>query len=340
METNKFSQCLSNFFVKYLPSEKNYSINTITSYRDTFKLLLLFMDKVENVKPEKITLSLIKKDLILEFLQWLEEERNCSISTRNQRLAAIHSFIRYIQREVPDNFFELQCVLAISSKRKPSKLVNSLSEEDLKKIFKQPNTHKKSERRDLTLLVIMYDTGARVDEIIKLHCKDIRIESPSVVTLHGKGNKIRQVPIMEKTKLLLKSYLEETSFNKGLPYGENVVFTNQQRKPLTRWGVSYILKKYVNLAKEKDNLNIHFSVTPHILRHSKAVHLVKAGINLIYIRDFLGHVDISTTEIYARSDLSMKRKALENAYVDILDDEIPNWGENKNLLEWLNNLCE
>lgn len=340
MKNNEFSRYLSKFLAEYLPKERNYSKNTIASYRDTFKLLLLFMNEVEGVPPEKVMLSTFTKDMVLQFLRWLESNRNCSVATINQRLAAIHSFIKYIQREVPDNIYELHCILAISNKRGIKKYINSLTEDELKLIFKQPDITKKSGRRDLTLLVTMYDTGARVDEIISLCCKDVRIESPSVITLTGKGKKTRQVPIMDRTKLLIESYLNETSYKSGLPYGENIVFLNQQKKPLSRWGISYILNKYVDQAKEKDNLFVNFKITPHILRHSKAQHLVKAGVNLIYIRDFLGHVDISTTEIYARADLSMKRKALEEAYVDILDEEVPDWSENKDLLDWLNDLCK
>lgn len=340
MKNNDFSRYLSKFLAEYLPKERNYSKNTISSYRDAFKLLLLYINDVENVPPEKVMLTTLTKNLVLQFLRWLEEDRHCSVATINQRLAAIHSFIKFVQREVPDNLYELHCILAISNKRGIKKYVNSLTEDELKLIFKQPDTRKKSGRKDLTLLVTMYDTGARVDEIISLCFKDIRIESPSVITLMGKGKKIRQVPIMEKTTLLLESYINETNYKSGLSYGENLVFLNQQKKALSRWGISYILNKYVDQAKTKDNLLVNFKITPHTLRHSKAQHLVKAGVNLIYIRDFLGHVDISTTEIYARSDLSMKRKALEKAYVNILDEEVPDWSENKDLLDWLNDLCK
>lgn len=340
MKENDFPRYLTNFLSCYLPGQKNVSVNTIASYRDTFKLLLIFCDDENNIKPEKITMTKITKDLIIEFLEWLENKRKCSISTRNQRLAALHSFFHYVQKESPENLYEIHKILSIPNKKKAKPMIPYLTANELKILLEQPNLKTKGGRRDLALMVVLYDTAARVQELVDLRRKDIRLASPSVITLHGKGNKTRQVPIMEKTKDLLQKYLEENKEKTGIAEIELSLFCNQQHKQFSRWGISYIINKYVDMAKQNPNFNINFPVTPHVFRHSKAMHLLQADINLIYIRDFLGHSDVVTTEVYARADSEMKRKALENAYVDLGIDTMPRWEEDGDLMKWLNSLCE
>lgn len=219
-------------------------------------------------------------------------------------------------------------------------MIPYLTADELKILLEQPNLKTKGERRDLVLMVVLCNTVARVQELVDLRRKDVRLASPSVITLHGKRNKTRQVPIMEKTKNLLQKYLEENKEKTGLAEIELSLFCNQQHKQFSRWGISYIINKYVDMAKQNPNFNINFPVTPHVFRHSKAMHLLQADINLIYIRYFLGHSDVVTTEVYARADNEMKRKALENAYVDLGIDAMPRWNEDGYLMKWLNSLCE
>ena len=337
---NDFAWYLSIFLSKYLAGQKNLSTNTIASYMDTFKLFLVFLNDDKKLKPQNITLNLIKRQTITEFLEWIEKKRNCCLSTRNQRLCAIHTFFRYVQKESPDSLFEIQKILTIPPKKKPKPLVSYLTDDELKILFKQPNTDSRHERRDLVMLVLMYDTAARVSELIDLKVCNIRLSSPAVITLYGKGGKARHVPIIGKTKDLLEAYLEEhRKYNWGISYQDSPVFFNQQHKKLSRWGVCHILNKYVKMAKAKTNFSVNFSVTPHVMRHSKAMALLKAGINLIYIRDFLGHCNVVTTEIYARADTEMKRKAIESAYVDLSPKDMLKWEENEDLMCWLQNLC-
>jgi len=337
---NDFAWYLSIFLSKYLAGQKNLSTNTIASYRDTFKLFLVFLNDAKKLKPQNITLNLIKRQTITEFLEWIEKKRNCCLSTRNQRLCAIHAFFRYVQKESPDSLFEIQKILTIPPKKKPKPLVSYLTDDELKILFKQPNTDSRHERRDLVMLVLMYDTAARVSELIDLKVGNIRLSSPAVITLYGKGGKARHVPIIGKTKDLLEAYLEEhRKYNWGTSYQDLPVFFNQQHKKLSRWGVCHILNKYVKMAKANTNFSVNFSVTPHVMRHSKAMALLKAGINLIYIRDFLGHCNVVTTEIYARADTEMKRKAIESAYVDLSPKDMLKWEENEDLMCWLQNLC-
>jgi len=339
MKENDFSKYLTNFLSLYLPSHRNVSINTIASYRDVFKLLLTFCDEIKGMKPEKITIPKLTKDLVIEFLTWLEKVRKCSISTRNQRLAALHAFFRYIQKESPENLFEIQKILAIPYKKKTKPMVPYLTANELKILLEQPDLKTKDGRRDMVLLAVLYDTAARVQELVDLRIRDVRLTSPAVIILHGKGDKSRPVPVMEKTRTLLRQYLDESKLTTGLAEMELPLFYNQHHKTLSRWGVSYIINKYVDIAKLDPHFTIGFPVTPHVFRHSKAMHLLQANVNLIYIRDFLGHVDVATTEVYARADSEMKRKALENAYLDLIPDELPKWEKDGVLLSWLNNLC-
>ncbi len=339
MKENDFPKYLSDFLSKYLPGQRNASTHTIASYRDVFKLLLIFCDSVKSIKPEKIKASDLSKELILHFLDWLETERKCSISTRNQRLAVIHSFIHYVQKESPENLFEFKKILSIPNKKHPRTLVAYLTGQEVQILLSQPDTSTTEEFRDAILLSVLYDTGSRVQELINIRVKDVRLSSPAVIRLHGKGSKIRQVPLMSKTSEGLSLYLEMKKYHPGTSKGDNYLFENQKKRQLSRWGISYILNKYVEKAKNIVGFNVDFPVTPHVLRHSKAMHLLQSGVNLIYIRDFLGHVDCSTTEIYARADSEMKRKAIEKAYVNLVPETVPKWEEDGNLMKWLNSLC-
>ena len=215
-----------------------------------------------------------------------------------------------------------------------------LTGDEMRIILSQPDSCTKNGFRDLVLLSVLYDTAARVDELINLKVKDVRLMNPSVITLHGKGSKVRQVPIMSNTKTLLASYMGTRKISSGVADLENFLFINQKRQKLSRWGISFIINRYIDQAKTNTAFTIRFPVTPHIFRHSKAMHLLQSGVNLIYIRDFLGHSDCSTTEIYARADSEMKRKAIENAYPDLVPEKLPKWEEDGDLMKWLASLCE
>jgi integrase/recombinase XerD len=340
MRENDFPRYLTCYLSQYLPGQKNVSPNTIASYRDTFKLFLTYCETCRGLPPEKITMAKLTKELVLGFLDWLETERHCSIHTRNHRLAVVHSFCRYSQKEFPENLYETQKILAIPNKKSEKPLVSYLTGDEMRIILSQPDSSTKDGFRNLVLLSVLYDTAARVDELINLKVKDVRLMNPAVITLHGKGSKIRQVPIMSKTKSLLDSYMDTRKICFGMADTESFLFVNQKRQKLSRWGISYIIRKYVEQAKTDTAFTVRFPVTPHIFRHSKAMHLLQSGVNLIYIRDFLGHSECSTTEIYARADSEMKRKAIENAYPDLVPDGLPKWEENGDLMRWLNSLCE
>ena len=336
MKSTDFAKYLTEFLAVYLPKQKNVSKNTIYSYRDTFKLLINYCQSTQTIPVERITLHVLSSELIVGFLDWLEVDRTCSISTRNQRLAAIHSFFRYMQAEEPVGIFNYQKIAAIPIKKGKKTVVDYLSPEAVKFILEQPDKHTPKGRRDLTLISVLYDLGARVQELIDIKVSDVSLESPAVITLTGKGNKTRRVPVMNNTAALLQNYLQEFKLDK--PWcNENPLFTNNQHHKLTKEGIAYIIAKYVASARKISTL-VPPKVKAHMLRHSKAMHLLQAGVNLIYIRDFLGHVDVKTTEIYARADTETKRKAIENLYPDLIDSNLPDWSKDQALLSWLSEL--
>lgn len=327
---------LTSFLGKYLPGEKNASSHTIQSYSFTFKLLLTFFESVKSIAAERLSMSDLTRDTIIEFLDWLESARSCGITTRNQRLVAIHSFVRFVQKQTPENLYEFQRILNIPDKKCAKTVVPFLTGDEMRILLAMPDPSNKNGLRDLVLLALLYDSAARVQEIIDLTIKDLRLDKPAVITLHGKGQKTRHVPITEKTKSLLQSYLQRNTYNMGISTGEEYVFVNQKKQQLSRWGISYVIGKYVDMAKLHDGFDVRFPVTAHVFRHSKSVHLLQSGVNLIYIRDLLGHSDCSTTQIYAKADTETRRKALEAAYTDILPTgELPDWSDDKNLMDFL-----
>jgi len=334
MKPTDFAGYLTSFFSEYLPGERNLSANTISAYRYTFRLLLVFCRDVCGIPPEKLTIKLLDDKIIIRFLDWIQSERGCAIVTRNQRLAAIHTFFRYVQTREPAHLLTCQQILQIPFKKHQRAVIQHLTPEQTRVLLATPDAGTKFGRRDMTLLSVLYDTGARVQELCDLCVKDIRLDEPPIVTLTGKGRKIRHVPLMVNTVALLRSYMTE---NKLLQNGNPDIpmFYNQRRAKLTRGGVNHILQKYAKIAAAQCP-GIPLTLTAHVIRHSKAMHMYQSGVNLVYIRDILGHVDIATTDIYARADTESKRKALENAYPDMVPTPLPEWNRDEGLLAFLN----
>jgi len=326
-----FALFLRRFLTAHLAGLRGCAPNTVASYRDTFKLLIVFFRDERSIPPEKLTLELIDATAISGFLDWLEANRHNSVSTRNQRLAAISSFYRWMQSQDPAQMACCQDVLAIPAKKQTHPAVNHLSVEQTRRLLGKPDRSTRRGRRDATLLATLYDTAARVQELADLTVGDIRLEAPAIVALTGKGNKTRHVPLGDNTAALLNAYLAEYRLNRA--GHDDAVFVNQQGRKLSRGGIAWIIHKYQ--AMTDDPMLANAELSPHVLRHSKAMHLYDAGVPLPYIRDILGHVDLSTTEIYARASTEAKRRALEAAYVDIVSDDLPEWNQDPGLLNWL-----
>ena len=330
MKKTDFTKALTSYFSTYLPETCGVSPNTCNSYRDAFKLLPLYFQEEKGVPANSIELRMLNRNLASDFLDWLEVQRKVSVTTRNQRLAAMKAFAHYVQYRNPEYLENCTDIIAMRPKKHEKPVIPFLTEEELKALLAQPDPSTRHGLRDLTLLSLLYDSGARVQEITDLKLKDIRLTNPAMVTLTGKGRKARQVPLMKETCKLLDAYIR--NFNLNSEPLTSPLFFNQKGQALSRYGITYILKKYVSQAELDSDTR---KISPHVLRHTKAMHLLRAGVNMIYIRDFLGHVDISTTEVYARIDAEMKRKVFEEKVPNFTPNTTMPWEEDKDLLQWL-----
>ncbi|GHT87534.1 putative integrase/recombinase y4rC [Bacteroidia bacterium] len=334
MTATDFSKYLTDFLTKYLVNERGASPNTIKSYRDTFVQFIDYLIHQRGMKLQKITLSVITKEWVVDFLDWLQQEKKCGNATRNNRLAALHSFFKYVQFHYPDHLFEYQRILSIKVKKHKKENINYLTIDGIRLLLEQPDATTSKGRRDIALLSLMYDTGARVQEMVDLTVQDVHIDSPHTIRIMGKGQKVRIVPLMEEQMKILLCYMKENRLIRSecRPYP---LFSNNRKEKLTRGGITHIVQKYAQSAGKKDPNLIPAKLSCHSLRHSKAMHLLQAGVNLVYIRDILGHVSIQTTEIYARADSKQKREAIEKAYIAVSPDVNPLWINDDNLLDWL-----
>lgn len=330
---NDLSKYLDTYFNNYLPIQKNLSKHTISSYKYTFNGFLQFCVNIKNINIKDLCLDTFNKDIVLEFLDYLENTKNNSISTRNNRLQNICSFLKFVYPSETTRVLQFQNIFDIPLKKDVEKTMEYMSVDILKTLLKQPKLDTVNGRRDLTLLATLYDTGARVSELINLKVRNIKFDDfTTTVKLFGKGSKVRIVPILGNTSDLLKRYINE--HNLTTKY-DDFLFVSKLRKPLTEPGIKYIIEKYRSLATKKNPL-VPNNIFPHMFRHSKAMHLLESGVNYIYIRDFLGHSDIKTTEIYAKISVEQKKKALSKAYNENIPiSEETSWNKDKDLLNYL-----
>ncbi|MGH9277366.1 MAG: tyrosine-type recombinase/integrase, partial [Acidimicrobiales bacterium] len=294
--TGSAGRWLAKFFTDHLAGERAASPSTVAAYRDAMKLLLTWFKNTEHIPPEKLRLADLDRPRVLRFLDWLQAERGCSAATRNQRLAVIKSFCRYTAVEQPDHLDHLTQVLAIRQKNTPAPELGHLSGDEVKALLAEPGTASPRAVRDTVLLSLAYDTAARVQELCDLNVADVRRAKPMTVTIRGKGSKTRYVPLMAPTAQLVADYLEHRDPHPGLGADADPLFHGPNHSRLTRSGIAKLLARHVQAVRARDpSWAPRLPVTPHILRRTRAMHLIQAGVNLIYIRDLLGHVDVSTT---------------------------------------------
>lgn len=243
--TNRFSKLVQDFLTTYIIGECNYSSNTKTSYATTFHLLLEFMNNEKNIKPNKIEIEIITKEVIIQFLDWLETKRNVSIQTRNQRLACIKSFYKYVQSNEPDLFDTCSLILSIKNKKVPNKIISYFSENEIKIMINYLNDCK--DLKKLTMICVLYETGARVSEFINIKLSDLNLSENASITLYGKGNKTRIVPISQELVKLINKYLKEFYVN----YGDDFLFYSNYKKRYERFGINYIVKQLITELKLK-----------------------------------------------------------------------------------------
>ncbi|GCB06828.1 tyrosine-type recombinase/integrase [Ralstonia sp. SET104] len=297
---------LQEFFVKHLLAHRNVSPQTISSYRDAFRLLLKFAVARLHVEPVAINVTDLGPDVILAFLESLERERNNSARSRNARLAAIRSFFRWIAVARPDLAGLATSVRAIPTKRTDRRLICSLSRPEMQAILAAPDLSSSSGRRDHALLLTMYNTGARVSEITAMECRQIEFGSrSSFVCLHGKGRKERSVPLWTRTADALRKWTREQGKEPGA-----LLFTNYRGERLTRNGVDAILQKAVSRAADACPALRGKHISPHVVRHTTAMHLLQSGVDMSVIALWLGHEHLDTTHIYMEADLALKEQAL------------------------------
>ena len=337
MKPTDFSIAIQKFFTSFLVQQRACGENTIKSYRDTFKLFLEFMSRKHLISPDKMTLSRFTSENVVEFGKYLSKARNSSDRTRNQRIAALRSFVKFLQYEYPDQMFQWQKIQSLPMRRHENKPVSYLSQDEIAVLLSKIGTKTDMGTRDMALITLLYDSGARVQEIVNLSVRDIRIEQPSQVTLHGKGKKIRIVPLISYTVNVLKSYMDRFGLTQP-EQSDSPLFCNRRGERITRFGIAYLLEKYAIEAKLKMT-SIPDKVSPHLLRHSKAMHLLEEGCSEFAIRDLLGHVDLKTTSIYAKANQEMIRKAIEKASKkkSHSNGEL-SWKNDVGLLAWLNEL--
>lgn len=333
---NTLARALRGFFADHLPRVRGTSPHTIHSYRDTFVLLLRFLADRGRRSVADLDVEDPGPQDVLEFLHHLEVERRNIAATRNVRLAAIHAFFRYCAAEHPERIEHCQRVLAVPFKRARSRAVEYLDFPEIQAVLAAIDRTTFGGRRDYALLVTMFNTGARVQEIVTLRVADLRLASPPHLRLFGKGRKERLCPLWPQTVELLRAFLAERH---SPPQGDQPLFLNHRRGPLARFGVRYILAKYCTQAREAMPTLAAKRLHPHSMRHSTAVHLLRAGVDIITISQWLGHASVTTTNRYATVDLEMKRKALELARpIDHGASALALWRTDASILKWLETL--
>lgn len=323
---------LNGFFVDYVPRQRALSPLTLQSYRDSLKLLIQFTAG-EKGDPSKLTVEDLGVDNVASFLQSLETRRGNRVSTRNVRLSAIHSFFRYLGGQYPEHLGQAQRVLSIPFKRAGHREIHHLDFDEIQTVLKAVELETTNGGRDLALLSLMFNTGARVSEIVGLQMADLRLPPPCSVLLRGKGRKERTCPIWPETARLLQKLIERLD---SPPSPSAPLFLNDRGARLTRFGVRLVLKKYVEKAARQRPSLKNKRLHPHSVRHSTAVHLLRSGVDLSTIAHWLGHVSVNTTNKYLALDLEAKREAMAKAKPLLRGKRrSKKWRNDRNLIAWL-----
>lgn len=330
---------LKDFFETYLPKERGVSGHTIRSYSATFQSLYSFFKGSKGIRADKLSVKDLSRQSINGYLDWLETEKGNKVQTRNSRLASIKAFCHYAQYKDFNNLAKWQEILSIKSKKADMPYMSFLTQEGMRALLSEVPTDTLQGRRHLAILAFMYDTGARANELISFSAHNLNLTRPYHVVLLGKGRKKRIVPIHEKLVLILKAYMKDANIEPD-NISRQPMFVNAHGRKLTSAGLTHIIMMYADKVREKHPVLIPDRLSPHSFRHSKATHLLQAGMNIIYVRDFLGHSSVRTTEGYVRMDSEQKRKALEAAAADIVPQSqiTETWNDDEELLNWLKGL--
>ena len=317
---------VTGFLTDYLPLQRGYSQNTVLSYRDALKLFVLFLTESKGIQLSRFTMDQFNRELVIEYLEWCRN-RGSSVSTANQRLAALKTFAVYSQIECISIIAPLQEIQGVRSRKAIEKEVSFLTVEQIAALITS------SGLRHRTAMTLLYDSGCRVQELCDIRIGDIVTGKNPTVKLHGKGRKYRVVVISERTAQLVDEYIHRQRAKAliGTP-----LLLNRSGQIISRDGIQYIIDKYAGIIHSGDS-SFPEHVHCHQFRHSKAMHMLAAGINIVYIRDFLGHEDISTTMIYSRADNRLKNEAINSLAPQVTGEvNLPDWRSDKDLLSFLN----
>jgi site-specific recombinase XerD len=325
---------VKRFLTEYLIENRNLSMNTITSYRDTLRLIIPYIARKKNKSIDRLLVEDLNADLVKDFLSNIEKERKCSISTRNQRLAAIHAFAKFVASNCIDYIEWSRLIKIIPLKKAPKKAITYLDKTEMDALLNEPERKTKQGQRDYTLILLLYNTGARVNEIAQMTIADFsfaqRKNGLSTVLIKGKGNKQRRCPLWQQTVDQLVLLIKERESSEH-------VFVNRQKQPMTRFGIYDIVEKYAGMVSAKIPAVRDKRISPHTIRHTTATHLLQSGVDINTIRAWLGHVSINTTNIYAEIDIEMKAKALSACEVSVSKKSTP-WRDNQDLMTFLDSL--
>ncbi len=327
---------LRGFFEDYLAAQRDVSPNTIFAYRDSIKLFLRFAARRSGRQVIRLRLADLGPDTVLAFLDYLETERRNCAATRNSRLIAIHRFFAYVADRDPRHAELCRRVLDIPIKQTAASSMTYLDRDEVKALLAAPSPAHRHGLRDLALLTLLYNTGARASEVVGLDIKDLRLEPPTQVRIFGKGRKERVCPLWPETADALRKYLHQRDDGNLI---DGPLFLNAHRKRITRFGVVTILKRNVAAAAVHQASLASKGISPHTLRHTAAMHLLQAGVELNVIKSWLGHVSITTTSQYIEIDMAMKRKAIERCSppVPVSEGESP-WHARQDIIQWLEDL--
>lgn len=329
--TLPLSDLIQTFFRRHLIVIRGVSPHTLHAYRDAIRGLLTFAVACHGGSVVDLTLDHLGRDTVLAFLEDLETRRGNMAVTRNARLAAIHSLFRFIAAEDPAVVALCRHVLAIPYKRTPTRAVTCLARPDIEHLLNSVDRSTALGRRDLAVLQFLYNTGARAQEVVDLRLPAVRFEAPAQVRLLGKGRKERLCPLWSETIDLLRAMLKDRTVNTT---SDVPLFVNATGRPLTRFGLRHIVRMRVAAAVASRPSLSRMAITPHTFRHTTALHLLQAGVELNVVRSWLGHASIETTHAYIEIDLQMKRAALEACESPSLKSASPLW-TTPNLLTWL-----
>ncbi|MBE3100582.1 MAG: tyrosine-type recombinase/integrase [Planctomycetes bacterium] len=328
------ASALRTFFSQHLPMTRGLSPRTLQSYRDAFVLLLRFLATRHHCGVVDLDLHHLGPTDVIAFLEHLETDRKNSVATRNARLAAVHSFARFVATRHPEGVEACQRLLAVPSKRGPAGAVEYLEADEIRAMLEAVDRHKRDGARDYALLLTLFNTGARVQELLDIRPADLQLQRPCLVHLRGKGRKERVCPLWPETAECLRDVL---AIAPGGAAATAPIFRNHRGETMTRFGVRYLLRRYAERARTASPTLAAKRVHPHTYRHSAAVHLLRAGVDLVTISHWLGHASVETTNRYAAVDVETKREALKRAGPVTAGtvSALASWRSDASVLEWL-----